>query len=110
MNVAQLKVKLHSLITGLVSHLAQHEKHLNVEVDTLTAMLSVSIRCHAEDAPRIIGKGGAHHKALARIVHSIGDKSKIRIALQAVQAERLENSEVATWGFKADPNWDKAGI
>src|SRR5439155_15255438 len=110
MNVAQLTVKVHSLVTGLVSHLAQREKDLRIEVKPLAAMMSVRIDCHAEDAPRIIGKLGAHYKALERIVYCIGQKHKVIIKLQAIQAERLDVPEIATWGFKPDPNWDRTGI
>src|SRR6266550_4699768 len=110
MNVAQLQVKLHALLTGLVGHLAQREKDLCIEVKPLAAMLSVSIGCHAQDAPRIIGKGGAHHKALARILSCIGQKNKVLVKLEAIQAERLKVSEASMWGFKSDQNWDKVGI
>jgi|SRR6266571_3947972 len=110
MNVVQLSAKLHALVTGLVSHLAQREKDLRIEVKPCGTMLSVWIGCHAEDAPRIIGKGGAHHKALARIVHAIGQKNKMLIKLEAIQAERLEVFEASMWGFKPNRNWDKAGI
>src|SRR5213595_2093083 len=111
MNVSQLVVKLHALITALVSHLAQREKDLRVEVKPIASMVSVSIECHAEDAPRIIGKGGAHFKALTRIIQAIGSKNKVIIKLGAIQADRLEDSDApSVWGFKPDKNWDRAGI
>ncbi len=111
MNVSQLTVRLHAFITGLVTHLAQREKDLFVKVKPVASLVSVSIECHAEDAPRIIGKGGAHFKALTRIVQAIGSKNKLLIRLNAIEAERLEDSDApSTWGFKPDRNWDRAGI
>jgi|SRR2546426_2563525 len=103
--------KLKHLVGDIVNHLALRADDLSVEADVLTSMVTLRIQCHAEDAPRIVGKAGAHHKALLRIARVIGARhdARVEIAVEAPQLPEELRAKTA-WGFTPDPAWDRDGI
>ena len=112
MNKAVFTAKLCDLLRELLGQLVMRPSDLRLESDTVTNTLTVSVSCHAEDAPRIIGKAGSHHKALLRIARAIGERERLRVYVE-VSAPRMTHQQIERrehWGFEPDPNWPRKGI
>lgn len=65
--------KLHDLLRELVSSYVDHEDELAIDAREHPGAVYWSIRGHAEDYGKLVGKQGAHFEALRTLIAAIGE-------------------------------------
>lgn len=65
--------KLHALLLSLVSSYVDHRDEIAIDAREHPGAVYWSIRGHAEDYGKLVGKGGAHFDALRTLIAAIGD-------------------------------------
>ena len=103
--------EIQQLTTRLLRCLVRYNDALEVIADEGSNTVTVSIRCHYADMPRVIGRKGAHFKALREILTVIGRRSG-----RVVNVPRLMPAVVGIGQrdfhppFKLNPNWPREEI
>lgn len=100
--------KLHALLRDLVGSYVDHGDELQVDAREHPGAVYWSIRGHAEDYGKLVGKGGAHFEALRTLIGAIGDAREELHVLNRFEepeaARRRRPSDLApAESYDADP-------
>lgn len=90
----------------LVSGLVAENNFLEVNV-TGKNCLNVEIRVSRGDTPRVIGKSGAHFKAIRAVMHEVGVQNGMLIGVPQVLPAIHGSAGDRFPKFKPNPKWPK---
>lgn len=93
------------LFTDLLRELVGHRDLLRVEEKTAGSTVTLILRVHAADYPKVIGHGGGNIKGLKALLTAIGRRESRKYFV--VLPEPTFGKEEPLTPFRADPAWDR---
>lgn len=103
---------IRTIVERILKGLCRNSSAVEVNVDTASASsMVVSMRVHDEDVPRVIGRRGAHHRAIGQILSCIGRRHRVVITLTRL-LEPVVGSSVRTFHppFRMTKDWPKQEV
>lgn len=96
------------LVTRIVKEIALHKDELQTSLQPLGHTALITIQVSRGDMGRVIGKAGAHSRALETLVLAIGAKYDTAIRLNI--AEPVGGQRDRYGAFSPHPAWDAAHV
>lgn len=97
------------ILRALVSEFVMHPENLEITERRVGKLVEIRLRAHLADTSRVIGEGGAHFRALARLVSVMGARDRksamLHPVLPATVGERERYPE-----FRVQDKWPGARL
>jgi predicted RNA-binding protein YlqC (UPF0109 family) len=76
------------VLQALISEFVIHPEDVAVNITTDDPIVKVRLACHAGDRGKLIGRGGAHFKAIADICNVWADRHNFIIEVKKIEAQQ----------------------
>jgi len=92
------------MVSKILSGIAIHKDSVKISVEQLARSAVICAQVHSADMPRAIGRGGAHIKALTKIVGDIGLTSGVPLKIRLLEPEAGQRDRYSP--FQPKEEWD----
>lgn len=96
------------LLTRIIKEITFHHENIRVTSSQLGRSHTLAIQVHKGDMPRVLGKSGAHIKALETLAAAIGASGGVTIRLRLLEPEVGEPDRYEQ--FRPAENWNSSHV
>lgn len=96
------------MVSKILTGIAIHKESVKISVEPLARSVVICVQVHPADMPRAIGRGGAHIKALGKIVDQIGMTNGVPIKIRLLEPQPGERDRYLP--FQPKEEWDGKSV